>query len=95
MAQYRILYWREIPSMVEAFDEGERVQVPLSARFQELIDVVAMRESASDSASYLAGWHQGAVENRAGSAKAVAAEVAAELEASYQVVRDKHLSISS
>ena len=39
MAEYRITYWRDIPSMVTARDEsGATAKVQLPGRFQELID---------------------------------------------------------
>ena len=95
MACYHVVYWREIPSLVEAFEDGETVRFPLSPRFQELIDSVAMKVSATEDLSYLEGWRQGPVENRVGSAQAVAKEVAAEIEASYHLLREQYLSTSS
>jgi len=84
MARYRILAWKEVPSLVEAFDEEGHVQIALSQRFQDLIDALAMREGASESDAYLEGWASGPDLERPGAAEAVASEVAAELEASFQ-----------
>ena len=83
MARYRILKWRDIPSMVEATDGDETVRAPLSPRFQELIDTLAMRDGASETEAYREGWAQGPEMERAGSAAAVAAAVAAEIEAGF------------
>lgn len=83
MARYRILAWKDVPSLVEATDGPETVHVPLSPRFQELIDALAMREGASESDAYLEGWAHGPEIERAGSAAAVAAAVVAECEARY------------
>jgi hypothetical protein len=83
MARYRVLSWRDIPSLVEASDGHEVVQRPLTARFQELIDAVAMREEAADSDAYLEGWAHGPEAEREGTAEAVAAAVVAELEAGF------------
>lgn len=84
MARYRIVGWKDIPSLVEAF-EGERtVRVPLSQRFQDLIDAVAMREGATETEAYLEGWVPGPETERPGSPEVVAEQVAAELEASFQ-----------
>ena len=91
MATYRIVRWREIPSLVEAVEGDESAQVPLSPRFQELIDVVAMREGASESDAYLDGWTQGPDEARPGSARSVAEAVAAELEAGFPQLAERHL----
>ncbi len=83
MARYRIIHWRQIPSLVEAFDGDRVVRVPLSQRFQDLIDAVAVREGASAAEAYLEGWGQGPDLDRSGEARAVAEEVAAELEAGF------------
>jgi len=83
MARYRILAWKDIPASVEATDGGETVRAPLSPRFQELIDALAMREGVSESDAYLEGWAQGPEIERPGSAAAVAAAVAAECEARF------------
>ena len=84
MARVRIIQWRDLPSLVEAEEGGETVRVPLSQRFQDLIDAVAMREGATESEAYLAGWAPGPETERSGGAEAVAQTVAAELEAGCQ-----------
>ena len=83
MARYRILAWKDIPAAVEATDGTETVRAQLSPRFQELIDALAMREGLAESDDYLDGWAQGPELERAGSAAAVVAEVAAECEARF------------
>ncbi|HEY7040641.1 MAG TPA: virulence factor [Methylomirabilota bacterium] len=84
MARYRIIQWRDLPSLVEAEDGGATVRVPLSQRFQDLIDAVAMREGASESDAYLEGWVPGPETERTGDAETVARQVAEELEAGFQ-----------
>jgi Virulence factor len=85
VARYRIIAWKGIPSLVEARDEdGAVARMPLSQRFQDLIDSVALREGASETEAYLDGWDQGPEIERAGDAGPVAQEVAAELEAGFQ-----------
>ncbi|MFQ5521276.1 MAG: virulence factor [Candidatus Methylomirabilia bacterium] len=84
MARYRLIYWREIPSLVEAFDGDQTVRASLSPRFQELIDAVAMREGASDADTYLEGWWQGPEGERPGSAESVAEQLAREIEATFE-----------
>lgn len=91
MARYRVVYWREIPSLVEAFDGDRTVRASLSQRFQDLIDAVAMRTGASSSEAYLDGWRQSADAERPGSADSVAQQVAAELEASFDTLLQHHL----
>jgi hypothetical protein len=83
VARYHIVHWREIPSLVEATDGEHTARRPLSQRFQDLIDAVAMREGAADSEAYLDGWSQSADLERPGSARTVADQLADELEATF------------
>lgn len=87
MAQYRVASWEEIPIGVEAFDGAERVRRPLSPRFQELIDALAMRRGVIETAAYLEGWRVGDVQSRAGSPREVAEAVAAELEGRFEEIQ--------
>jgi len=93
MARYRIVHWREIPSLVEAVEGDQVARVPLSQRFQDLIDAVAMRQEASDTDAYLDGWGQSADLEHPGSAEEVAGEVAARLEAEFQDIVARRLPL--
>ena len=84
MARYRVIHWKQIPSLVEALDGDHVARVPLSQRFQDLIDAVALREGASEADAYLEGWGQGPDLDRPGPPAAVAEQVAAEIEAGFQ-----------
>ena len=79
MAHYRIVAWKDIPASVEARDEGDHVTLQLSERFQALIDSLAMQGGADAQDAYLEHWGSTDAE-RAGSARDVAAAIAAELE---------------
>ncbi len=89
MASYKVIFWRTIPSLVEAREGDHTARVPLSQRFQDLIDAVAMREGATESLAYLEGWQPGPVSDRPGNAESVAEAVAAELETSFEEVLRK------
>lgn len=91
MARYRVLYWRDIPSLVEAFEGALSVRTPLSQRFQDLIDALAMRAGASSAEAYLEGWRHGAEAERPGSPESVAEQVAGELEAGFDSVLQHYL----
>lgn len=91
MARYQILYWKEIPSVVEAIEKDISVQVSLSPRFQELIDAVAMSEGISESDAYLEHWHKGPVLVCEGTPEEVAEAVAAELEEGFATLRARYL----
>jgi hypothetical protein len=93
MARYRVVHWRQIPSLVEAEDPGGTVRHPLSPRFQELIDAVAMRDGSSESDAYLDGWARGPDAERPGSAAAVAEGVAAEIEQTFEALARHHLGV--
>jgi hypothetical protein len=86
VARYRVIHWNEIPSLVEAFEGDQVARVPLSSRFQDLIDAVAMRDGASETEAYLEGWGHGPDLDHPGSAEEVAKHVAARLEARFQDV---------
>ena len=80
MAEYQVLYWRDIPSMVVARGDGREVQGRMPQRYQTAIDEAAMREGATDSEAYLAGWTWGPTERRQGSPEEVLRRVLEELE---------------
>jgi len=87
MARVTIVYWQEIPAMVEARGAGGRHKVALSARFQELIDSVAMRKRLAGTDDYLLQWSRGEPREHEGDPRAAAEAVAAELEARYADIR--------
>jgi len=84
MARYRIVHWKDIPSLVEAADGDRTARRQLSQRFQDLIDALAMRGGATEGDAYLDGWGQGAWLERDGSPDEVADVVAAEIEKGFQ-----------
>jgi hypothetical protein len=81
MATYKILYWQEIPSQVKAEDDQDDVNIPLSQRFMERVDRMAMQRGLQGTDDFLEQWHWGEEEERGGTAQDVAAAVVAELEA--------------
>lgn len=91
MAKYTILYWKDIPSVVEASDATDSAKVQLSERFQALIDSVAMKLGLDGTDEYLEQWDHGDEQERAGSAREVADTVARELEAKFGEFRDRGL----
>ena len=91
MAKYTILYWKDIPSVVEASDATDSAKVQLSERFQVLIDSVAMKLGLDSTDEYLEQWDHGDEQERAGSAREVADAVARELEAKFGDFRDRGL----
>jgi hypothetical protein len=91
VAWYCVVRWKQIPSLVEVRDGGGTVHRPLSPRFHDLIDAVAMREGAADEAAYLEGWVRDPEVERPGAAAAVADAVTEELEATFARYVDLYL----
>jgi len=88
MATVQIMYWQEVPSMIEAKDENGSHKVQLSERYQALIDFAAMKRKLDGSDDYLMQWHKEAADERDGSAEDVAKAVAAELEDAFETMKD-------
>lgn len=83
MSEFRVTYWRDLPSLVTARDGERTAKAPLDARFMIAIDEAAMRLGATDSDAYLEGWRQSGWEERTGTPEAVAQAIADELESEY------------
>ena len=83
MAKYQVLYWREIPAQVKAYEGTRPVSQVLSERFQVEIDRVAMKEGLVGTDEYLDQWQWSEEQERPGTAREVLEEVAAELEAQF------------
>jgi len=86
MAKYKILYWHEIPSLVQASDGAGKFKVQLHARFQESIDSVAMALGLIGSDQYTDGFQWSEENEQPGSAQEVAKRVATELELKHQSI---------
>jgi hypothetical protein len=87
MAKVVIVCWQDIPSLVEVRDGAAVAKRQLSARFQELIDIVAMRKQLTGSDAYLEQWNRRKDGERSGDVNEIAAAVAAELESRYDEIR--------
>jgi hypothetical protein len=87
MATYRVVYWQEIPSQVDAKEGGLKHKQPLSARFQQLINMAAAQRKLDSADDYIKAWARGEPETRPGSAREVAEAVAAEFESRFDVIR--------
>ncbi|NWF70033.1 MAG: virulence factor [Chloroflexi bacterium] len=83
MAHYQIMFWKEFPAQIKAYDATATVKVMLPERFSQAIDAAAMVAGSTESSAYLDGWDWGPEQERAGSPQMVAEAVAAELEQAY------------
>ena len=92
MARVQILYWQDIPSVVEARDsEGVHKEL-LSEQFQELIDLIAMKKKLAGTDEYLMQWNKGKRYEVDGTAKEVATSIKADFESQYKDIRKRELA---
>ncbi|GAB4459522.1 MAG: hypothetical protein Kow0031_39500 [Anaerolineae bacterium] len=83
MARYQILYWEHIPLGVKATDLNGTVRENLPARFQEAVQRASSRAGHDSTAAYTSMFKWGKEQEREGTAKLVAAEVAKELDETW------------
>ena len=95
MATYQILYWQEIPSLVEARDDNGVKKIQLDQKFQGLIDEAAMRRKFAGTDAYLEEWSKGPKTEAEGNAESVAQSVANEIEERFTEIRDKALEVTN
>jgi hypothetical protein len=91
MGQLTIVYWRDIPSQVIARSGRANEKRMLPDRFQEAIDMAAMRDGASGSDAYLADWRRTDPVECGEDLAAEAERAAQELDASFDKDRLKAL----
>lgn len=58
MADLVVLYWRDIPRQVIVRKGRQNAKRELSTRFEEAIDMAAMRSGAAQTDDYLAEWRK-------------------------------------
>ena len=79
MAKYQILYWKEIPAQVKAYNGTRAISRQLPERYQLEIDRIAMAEGLAGTDEYLNQWHWTAKLERDGSAEETLEIVSREL----------------
>lgn len=79
MAVFQVLYWKDIPAQVRAYEGRKRTSVQLPDRFQLAIDQRAMVEGLAGTDAYLEHWEWSEKQERSGTADAVLNEVVQEL----------------
>ncbi len=79
MAKYQILYWKDIPAQVKAFDGSRPVSRQLPPSYQIEIDRIAMVDGLAGSDDYLNQWHWSPKLERDGTAQEVLESVVREL----------------
>ena len=72
MAEYQILYWRDLPAQFRVYDGGRARSFKLPDAFQERIDRAAMEAGLTGTEAYLEQWHWSERSSRAGTPDEVA-----------------------
>ncbi len=83
MAEYQVLYWKDIPAQVRVFDGKRRVSRQMPPEFQEAIDRRAMQEGLAGTDAYLAHWQWSERRERPGDPQVVLRAAIEELELTY------------
>ncbi|MEL6287184.1 MAG: virulence factor [Pseudomonadota bacterium] len=92
MAQRIIVYWRDIPAQVIVKAGRKNAKRQLPERFEQAIDMAAMRSGASETDDYLADWRRADPEPVEGDDLEQIAEAEAHrLDTEYDVERIKAL----
>jgi hypothetical protein len=91
VTEFRVTYWRDLPSLVTARDGEHTAKAALDNRFMVAIDEAAMRLGAIDSDAYLEGWRQSDWEGRPGTPEEVVGVIAAELDTEFDTTRVQEL----
>lgn len=91
MADVVIVYWRDIPAQVIVGKGRSAAKVQLPERFEQAIDRCAMKIGAKDADAYLAEWRKAPPYDAPGEAGEIARDVAARLDAEYDLGRIKTL----
>ena len=91
VAQIVVTYWRDIPSQVTSGKGRKAVKKMLPERFQDAIDMAAMRAGASRTDAYLADWRRAEPVEVEGQTADAVAEMARRLEQEFDDDRLKQL----
>ena len=83
MATVKIMYWRDIPYALRAFDQDSKCSKQLPELFETSIDKAAMASGLTDQDNYQSQFRWGKEQIRPGTAEEVALEVHDELVAAY------------
>ena len=89
MARCLVVYWQDIPSVVEVRVGRKSHKLQLSERFQALIDTVAMKTGLVGTDEYLTHWRKDEIDEREGTPETIAATLAEEFEGRFREIRDQ------
>ncbi len=91
MTKVTVLFWEDIPSVVEARDGVNMHKELLSEQFQALIDQVAMKKNMAGTDEYLMQWRKSRPKVVEGSPQEAARAVAEDYESRFKEIRRAEL----
>ena len=92
MTKLSILYWQDIPTVVEGKDKEGIKKVELSKRFSELVDMVAMRKGLVGTDEYLDNWKKRRQSSSDKSAKQGVNDLVKDFEKRFDEIKTRALS---
>lgn len=87
MAQVTVVYWRDIPAQVIIKAGRKTAKRELSARFQEAIDMAAMRAKAIGTDAYLDDWRRDVIAECEGDMESEADKWLSQIDSDYDDAR--------
>ena len=92
MAKLSVLYWQDIPTLVEGRDKDGVKKVELSKRFSELVDMIAMQKGLVGTDQYLQNWKRKRLPDSDFSASQSVHDLVQEFEERYEKIRNDALT---
>lgn len=91
MTKIFVLFWQDIPTVIEARDSSGIEKVELSKRFNELVDLIAMKKGLIGTDDYLQNWKKKKFPSTEKTAKQVVLEMSKHFESKYEDIKLKSL----
>ena len=92
MTKTFVLFWQDIPTVIEARDATGIEKVELSKRFSELVDLIAMKKGLIGTDDYLQNWKKKKFPNSTKTAKQTVLEMSKYYESKYEDIKMKSLN---
>lgn len=87
MTKTFVLFWQDIPTVIEARDATGIEKVELSKRFSELVDLIAMKKGLVETDEYLQNWKKKRITSSEKTAKEVVLELSEFYESKYEDIK--------
>ena len=92
MTKIFVLFWQDIPTVIEARDATSIEKVELSKRFSELVDLIAMKKGLVGTDDYLENWKKKKFPSTEKTAKQIVLELSKHFESKYEDIKLKSLN---